>query len=332
MYFEFHNFFKREKNKSYNLSLQGLRGFAIILVVLYHLDFPFLSGGYIGVDIFFCLSGFLITKILTEKLSFKDFIKNRFYRLMPTLVLAVCFTIIFGFLFYTSVEYEKLAKTSLSSIFFVSNYFMMFDDLNYFSNIRNNYPLLHTWSLSIEFSFYIFAYFILVNSKNNLYFIITIIAMSFFSIYFINDPYLSFYSFITRIWEFLFGSLSFFLKDKKILKNNQIVNFSTFIIIISFLIFDKETFHPGQLTLLPVISSFIIMMHQNKLCKIFFNNLFLIFFGNISYSLFVWHYIVMVCFSNFYSIDNIINKLVIILISLVISLLNYKFVEQKFRK
>lgn len=315
------------------LSLQGLRGFSIILVLFYHFQIPYFKGGFIGVDFFFILSGYLIAKILEKEINFKDFIISRFLRLAPTLLVAILVTIFLGYIFYNSEDFLRLAEVSLSSILFVSNFYVMFEEINYFVDTKINFPLLHTWSLSIEFMLYIFTFLFYKFFKKKIELMMIIfIILSLLTTLIITNSIFNFYSPITRIWELFLGCMAYRVKKKSYFKNKLILNFSFIILVFSFCFFSKNTNHPGFITFVPALCLFINLLHQKYFFEFFLNNKILVFFGNISYSLYIWHYIILIFAQNFINTNEYVSKFFLIFLSIIVSIINYKFIDQRFRK
>ena len=167
----------RNINGSYNPRLMGLRGIAVILVLFYHLDITHFSKGYYGVDIFFVLSGFFISKSIIEGLeknnfSINLFYKKRFLRIFPLFIIVIIITNLAGFFLLTDFHLKKLGESSLFSTIGLSNFYFLGDD-NYFSEISASKPLLHLWSISIEMQFYtlIPLFFILYFFKRKVFLI-----------------------------------------------------------------------------------------------------------------------------------------------------------------
>ena len=143
----------------YKKEIDVLRFISVLSVILFHLDVEYFKGGFLGVDIFFIISGYLITNIILsdlniQKFSLKNFYLRRARRILPALFIVLFFTIIFGFIFLFPGEINYLNKTILSILFFVSNFFF-FKTTDYFDDMANQSPLLHTWSLSVEEQFYL---------------------------------------------------------------------------------------------------------------------------------------------------------------------------------
>ena len=137
-------------------NIQGLRAIAVISVIFFHYQVSYFEGGFLGVDIFFVISGYLMMLILDKKIDLDEiftFYLKRIRRLLPALLFVIVFSLISGFLLMSGESFERLGKTSLASIFFVSNFFF-WKEWGYFDLYSLNKPLLHTWSLSLEMQFY----------------------------------------------------------------------------------------------------------------------------------------------------------------------------------
>ena len=150
----------------YNPSIDGLRGIAISLVIIFHIWPEYLSFGYVGVDIFFLLSGYLITKIIYTKLEekkflLKEFYRNRVRRIFPSFIIVLFTILLFGYLFMFPIELEQLGRHIKSSSFFYEN-FRLIGEVGYWDDSAVLKPLLHFWSLAIEEQFYIFFPLILM--------------------------------------------------------------------------------------------------------------------------------------------------------------------------
>ncbi|WP_082890466.1 acyltransferase family protein [Halotalea alkalilenta] len=144
----------------YRADIDGLRTIAVVPVVLFHVGIMLFPGGFIGVDVFFVISGYLITKIIYGKItegefSISEFYRKRIDRLLPVLISVLLFCTIIGWVVNTPDEYSDLAKSIFSAVFFISNIFFFWTE-DYFSASSFTIPLLHTWSLGVEEQFYIF--------------------------------------------------------------------------------------------------------------------------------------------------------------------------------
>jgi peptidoglycan/LPS O-acetylase OafA/YrhL len=267
----------------------------------------------------------------------------RIRRILPLLLFVISiFGIISSLYLLPSVLFD-FSKAQLSSIFFFSNYFFFASALNYYDFSALLKPLTHTWSLSLEIQMYIFLFLmftiILRFSKKKITIVLIIILFLSFLISLITNLYnsqLSFYSFHSRIWEFLVGSLAFTVLDKlKSIPCKRYLSFSGFILIIfSLFLFNKNTNHPSYLTIIPVFGIFLIITFYQRLTfmNFFLQNKLLIFLGQISYSLYLWHYPIFAFCRNLNLLNNnYLLKIFIIALLLVLSFLSFRFIEQPFR-
>ena len=202
---------------SYRADIDGLRAIAVLSVIGFHAFPGKLKGGFIGVDIFFVISGFLITTIIYQnlrnnKFSFIEFYSRRIKRIFPALIFVLTSTALFGWYFLLSNEYEQLGKHLFFGSVFVSN-LILWSESGYFDTLAETKPLLHLWSLGVEEQFYIFwplIVYLLWKIKLNVKATVFIILLSslFYCIWQTdNTPDAAFYSPQTRFWELLVGSL-----------------------------------------------------------------------------------------------------------------------------
>tara|TARA_B100000900_G_scaffold68907_1_gene54131 strand:- start:710 stop:2695 length:1986 start_codon:yes stop_codon:yes gene_type:complete len=350
--------------------LNGLRFISIIAVILYHSKISFFNSGFIGVDIFFVLSGFFITQILlnqkkSNNLNIFLFLNKRFRRILPALIFVMIISSLVIYFFLYEPEHTKVTKDSLlySSIFFSNYYFYQYFG-DYFVRSSDYITLFHTWSLSIEIQFYIFfAFFYLTIFKIKILFknikLIILIFLIFSlvctqmganfslnfpfieekqSLYFFNQPWwASFYFPLSRLWQFLFGSYAALIlfKDDFIIKKNYsyISLIGIFLIILSFFILNKINTHPSLLTLVPVLGTYMIIVYNNNnsILSKFIGSSFFNKGGILSYSAYLIHYPLFVIFKiNFPNQFNII-LVPLILITFLFSFFSWKFIENPFR-
>ena len=274
----------------YREDIDCLRGISVLAVVFYHYNIAGFSGGFFGVDIFFVISGYLITSIILNDIYSGNFSLIKFYerrirRIFPALISVLLFTFILFNQIYLEDELKKLLQSILSSLLFYSNfYFLNFG--SYFNPINENFPLLHTWSLSIEEQFYLFFPLLVLIFKerlNSFIFLLIIFTILSFSlsqfggnlkftypyieqeINFFNIPQFAFYFTLTRVWEILIGSLIaiyLFFKKKKY-KNKLLTLIGYFLIFFSFICFNKYTYHPSIFTLVPIVGTVIIILYSD---------------------------------------------------------------------
>ena len=343
---------------SYRPEIDGLRGISIILVILYHLKISvknqnLFEFGYLGVDIFFVISGYLIGRIVLKKISeknfsFKSFYENRARRLLPALIFTIFLSLFLAITFLLPIDLIDYAKSILSTIFFTSNFFFFFTDIQYDAKNSLLLPLLHTWSLSVEEQFYLFfpiTIFLIIKyfQKFLLFFIVLGVFLSLILAEFIDSNIsksLNFFMLPTRIWELLIGTLIAFLELKKKnvvnkYKKNKIFPFFGFsLIFFSLLIFDNSTKHPSILSLIPIVGVGLILFSQmdqrDQILK-FLSSKILVNVGLISYSLYLIHFPILAFYRIYFGVLNLSDIFFVTPLIFLISFLSYKYVEKPFR-
>lgn len=323
----------------FRYDINALRAIAVVSVLLFHLKIPFFSGGFVGVDVFFVISGYLMTRIIFDQLdkdifSIIHFYNRRIKRIIPALIAMIAIVTIIGFFFYLPVEYkENELKASTSLLFFSNIYFWQHS--GYFDSSSDTNILLHTWSLSVEWQFYL-IYPILLWGINKIFksrsLIIKLMILSTFfmcglSIFWTyRSATASFYLLPTRTWEMLVGGLAMLLEKKEFFKSKILLTGSYLTIFLSVLLLDKTLKWPGIFTLLPIFSTFFILVnYQNS--YIIIKNRVVQFIGKISYSLYLWHWplIVFAQYMGYQLNPNIIFA--IIISSFLLAYLSYTFIE-----
>ena len=344
---------------NYRPEIDGLRCLAVIAVVFYHAKITFndniiFSGGFIGVDIFFVISGYLISTIIlkelleTENFSFTYFYERRIRRILPALLFIILCSLPFGWIFLYPIELENFSKSILYTLGFSSNFYFHFSGLEYGSPESILKPFLHTWSLSVEEQYYLIFPIILLLIFTYLrkYLVLLLITSLLTSLFFADwgskvFPSSTFYFIHTRIWELLCGSLLAYYEIKigSRSKNRYLNLVFSFIglslILLSIFYFDDQIFHPSLITLIPVIGVILVIWFTNEgdiITKTLSNKLF-VGVGLISYSFYLWHYVI---FSFAKNLDIYFNsnfeKFFLILIAILLSIFTFFCVEQPFRK
>ena len=344
---------------TYRSEIDGLRAIAVVAVILYHAQITILGyqpfkGGFIGVDIFFVISGYLITSIILKELvttgtfSFKHFYERRVRRILPALLFVMLVSLPFAWMYLLPSSFINFSKSILYSLGFSSNFYFHFSGQQYGAESALLQPFLHTWSLSIEEQYYIlFPIVLLITFKYFRKYLIHILILGFVISLGLadwanrNHPSLNFYILPTRGWELLAGSiLAYFEIIKGHRSQNQKLNFilpSIGLILIghSILFFNDELFHPSFYTLSPVIGVCLIIWYSNKneiITKILSTKLF-VGIGLISYSLYLCHYPIF-SFVRILQIDigSLIINFFILIFLFGISIFSYFFIEKPFRK
>ena len=336
---------------AYRPEIDGLRAWAVIPVILFHAQIAGFDGGFIGVDIFFVISGFLITSILITELQNDSFSIINFYdrrarRILPALFTVVVCCIPFAWIWMSPDQLLSFAKSVISVPIFSSN-FLFWRSTGYFEPTAAEMPLFHTWSLAVEEQYYIFFPLLLLFVKrylgNSLLLVVLLITLSnfFFSIWLTDfRPSASFLLLPGRIWELGVGSLLAFISITNT-RNKGFANLATFLglllISLSIVYFDNFTTHPGVLTLIPITGCVLIIMFAEPsgiLVRVFLSNSVAVEIGKRSYSLYLWHYPVF-AFLAIRGIDthsSAFGLIFSLLLISVLSIFSYEFIERPFRQ
>lgn len=336
---------------NYRKEIDGLRAVAILPVLLFHAGFSVFSGGYIGVDVFFVISGYLITSIILAELEQGNFSLKRFYekrarRILPALSVVLIATSILTFIFMPP-ELMKSFSNSLMSVVTFSSNFHFYATSGYFSTAAEHKPLLHTWSLAVEEQYYILFPFLLmaltkIGLRNIIKITITLTLVSLLLSQYLasNQQHdANFYLIFSRAWELLAGSLialtgiskkhySNTLRDALGLVGLSLIAYAMFT-------FDKRTPFPSFYTLIPIIGTVLLIIFTNKdsLVGKFLGNKLFVSIGLISYSLYLWH-------QPLFALTRLktegepteVTFMVLILLSFILAFLTYRFIETPFRK
>jgi peptidoglycan/LPS O-acetylase OafA/YrhL len=336
---------------SYRPEVDGLRAVAVLSVILFHAGVTGLPGGFTGVDIFFVISGFLITKIIVNALrerrfSFMEFYARRFKRLMPAALFMLLTTVVFGYWILTPDKYVELAKSAVYASLFLANVWFA-NNSGYFDQAAEVSPLIHMWSLAVEEQFYLlFPLFILVSFKAGgmrgvrfaiLALLVASLAASIlFSAHYPNG---SFYLLPTRAWQLCAGALLVFLPWQRLqLQQGPDALFITgALLIASAVVFlDAGLTYPGWLALLPVAGACLLIVSAHTPTSIGNRILSLpplVLVGRFSYSAYLWHWPIVSYYRVYVSERQFTatETASLILASLVSGYLSYRFIEERFR-
>lgn len=344
--------------KQTDAAIQGLRGLAIIAIIFYfakinYLESYFLPGGFLGIDIFFIIAGYFIgLKLFADKSKnhlnkLINFFNEKLRRLVPALMFMTFATYIFFVNIFAPKQLLDYSDSLIISNLFLSNYY--FNYLEIFFGERSSLliPFFHTSSISILFQgciIFILIYFtsLFVKKDNYLiYFVILLIFFTTISQYFLNyKPNLFYVDVLSRMWELIFGTIIYLLDKKKLFNNfgdfskNIIIFISSFLIIFSFFKVDVNFLKYSYQIFPFVISIGLIILLRNSDNFLLFalENKYLKFIGDISYSLYLWHF----SFFAYLRLDwienlSLINKITFSILILLISIFSYLFIEKPFR-
>ncbi len=327
----------------YRHDITGLRAIAALAILIFHID-PRFSGGFIGVDIFFVISGYLITRniwpaLANKNFEFSSFYAKRFRRLFPAYASVLACSFIAIVFFGLNTEITHFGVSAISSLFYISNiYFYSVSD--YFAPQMQLNPLLHTWSLSVEEQFYlVFPAFLLVCSKlknKGVHLFLAVAAVSFLLSQLLLEhfPSASFYMSPSRFWQFMAGGILAIVHFKiSSAIGAAIIAFSSYLILfLCFVFFTEQTVFPGFYALFPTIATMGLLLSgntQNSLTWLLSNPLCR-FFGNISYSLYLVHWPIIVFYKLLISPTlTASDKIILFGASVCLGYLNWLLVEQK---
>lgn len=330
-------------NHQFRTDINGLRAYAVVFVVLFHFNVFGFSAGYLGVDVFFVISGYLMTKIIVEKLehnnfSFVDFYLSRIIRIYPALLFLVLVLTALGLFVFIPEDLKNFAKDARYSLTFLSNNLFYEQSGDYFATSSHDKALLHTWSLAVEWQFYILFPIILYTvkklTKQTKY--IGILLLILFSCSFLlsvkltpENPIYAFFKLSTRAWELIAGGLVYFYFNQYSLSSikQKIIEYTGFgLLALSLIFLTKDTPWPGYAASLPVLGTVLILI-ANRQNSILTKPKFIQSLGSASYSIYLWHWPISFLLSYFLIQKNIINISFALLLSFILGWLSYKHIE-----
>jgi len=318
--------------------INGLRAIAVIAVVLFHFNNDWMPGGFAGVDVFFVISGFLMTSIILQKIEAGSFNLMQFYiaranRIIPALALLCLVLLAFGWFTLTPADYKTLGLHAASSVSFLSN-LVYWQEAGYFDAASFDKWLLHTWSLSVEWQFYIVYPIMLVAMRKFMsyaqlkHWILIATALGFVGGITITTlfPDAAYYLLPTRAWEMMFGGIAYLYPISLQYKNKRVFEYTGLgLIAASYILASEKTAWPGYAALLPVIGTFLVLQAKRNDSSITGNVVFQRL-GQWSYSIYLWHWPLVVA-TYYFSLSNgwlYLN----ILLSVVFGFLSYQYVER----
>lgn len=335
-------------SQEFRKEIQGLRALAVTGVVIYHCGFEFFAGGFVGVDVFFTISGFLITNSILWSIKNKSFSITKFYvrrirRLFPALVITLLSSCLVALVIYPPELVTKTFKSALAAFFSVSNFYFL-GESGYWDFSAKFKPLLHTWSLGVEEQFYLIYPLILLffYSKKLLRLVavmVSIMCLSLLSsvLWTPSQANYAFYMLPFRMFELILGGFICFLPDSKKYIGEKLAGIlvvgSLMVIVLSFIYFDEISDFPGWWPLLPCLSCCLIIYLKNaSISQPLLGNRCLTYIGKISYSLYLIHWPLIVFYTFLSQVKlGVDDKLILIFISFLLAIIMYKFIEAPFR-
>jgi peptidoglycan/LPS O-acetylase OafA/YrhL len=354
---EVHSFAIEAVQIKYRPDVDGLRTIAVFSVILYHVKitlggWQLLPGGYIGVDIFFVISGYLITTLLVTELaqsgriSVLNFYERRARRLLPGLLVVMLASLPLAWKYLLPEQLVDFAKSLVFSLFFTSNFYWHFSLQQYGAESALLQPFLHTWSLAVEEQYYIVFPLLLfaIYKRGRQYLAIILSFIMVLSLLFAQwmterDASFSFYMMPTRFWELLAGSLlalvalNNFTVNSDSLWQRAMPTLGLLLIVVSMAGFGFDAHHPGFITMIPVVGTVLIICfkRENGWVTRTLSRPTMVYLGLLSYSLYLWHYPIF-AFGRMVEIEpSVVHKVAWIILTLFLSAISYHLVEKPFR-
>jgi peptidoglycan/LPS O-acetylase OafA/YrhL len=345
--------------------IDGLRALAVTLVILCHLQISGFSGGYIGVDIFFVISGFLITNLLINEyqgnlagansgwISFRNFYLRRIKRIVPMALTVIIAALIYAYFNYSQARFSQVRNDAIWASLFGANIHYMQESLNYFQQAQAPSLLQHYWSLAVEEQFYLIfpAFFLLVlrvKIKAKSWLVAPLVAVSLVSLASLvsaittASPTQSYFSSFDRAYELGIGAiLALVLALRKFNLTSTLSNLLSIagiaLIAFSVLSFDASSRFPGSSALVPTLGTALILFSEINSAQLSvvgktFARKPLVYLGKLSYSIYLWHWLVMIIVREQISGSPLLINTLIITATLLLSLIGYKLIEHPIRK
>jgi peptidoglycan/LPS O-acetylase OafA/YrhL len=332
---------------AFRRDVNGLRALAVVAVVLYHFNVGGLTGGFIGVDVFFVISGFLMSGIIVRGLQRGNFSLLSFYwsraqRIIPALVFVAAVLLIVGWFFLSPNEYKLLGRHVRQSLFFLSNIGYL-NEAGYFDSASHGKWLLHTWSLSVEWQFYLALPVVLIavwklfpGKKAMVAVHVLVLIASLLTCLHLTHtaPEKAFYLLQSRAWEMLLGGLCFLLGSELKLSDfarRALESGGLLLIVASAFVLQSSDAWPGSLALLPTVGAVLVLAARRE-GSLWSHNRITEWLGTRSYSLYLWHWPLVAGLFYFYQQDNALWIAGAILLALLFSEVSYRLVEQPVRR
>lgn len=344
---------QRMKKSEYRPDIDGLRAIAVISVVIFHFNNGWLPGGFIGVDIFFVISGFLITGIVCREVvagnfSFRSFFVRRVRRILPAALFVTLVTLLAGVVFMLPADSRALSESAVATTVSLANvYFWLFLDNRYFAASTDTVPLLHMWSLGVEEQFYLIWPAILLalyklGGFRSLFFVSVILCAASFiasNNYVKTDFSFAYYMLPARAGELLIGCITYMLvsnvrSTKGIIYSQLLSIAGSLMLIWSFWFIDKESGFPGFISLAPTVGAAMLIASGSigtSLLGTMLSFKPLVRIGLLSFSLYLWHWPVLAFYRYAYGDITLVGGLVCFLLICMLTIFSYRYIEVPFR-
>ena len=334
-------------NLKYRAEIDGLRALAVVPVILFHAGFELFSGGFVGVDVFFVISGYLITTILIEdiekqRFSLVNFYERRARRILPVLFFVMLVCIPFAWMWMLPNQMKDFSQSLAAVSLFASNVLFWFES-GYFDAAAEEKPLLHTWSLAVEEQYYVlFPIFLILAwrfGKNRVFWLIVVMAAISLLLSewgWRNKATANFYLAPTRAWELFSGSIAaFIVQNNGVKKNNFLALLGLVAIIFAIFFYDETTPFPSVYALVPVLGVVLLVLYANKetfAAKLLSTKVF-VGIGLISYSAYLWHQ-PLFAFARMRLLEqpSVSLMLTLSVLSFALAYMSWRFIEKPFRQ
>ena len=299
---------RRAPPASHRRDIDGLRALAILPVILFHAHVPAFSGGYLGVDVFFVISGFLITGLIAPEIgqgrfSYLSFWERRARRLLPAMFLVIAATVLIAYWMLMPQELDEFGRSVVSIVLFSSNFYF-WEQTGYFDTWAQTTPLLHTWSLAVEEQFYLLFPAVLIAASRfkrlHPVAIVVLIGVVSFSIsaWWVHAyPSAAYYLLPSRAWELMLGAALALLRHSRGVSRSPLVtdvllSIGLCLIVIPVFLYDAFTPFPGFAALIPCIGTALVIWFGDQRSRVgmLLTNRPAVFIGELSYSLYLWHW------------------------------------------
>lgn len=327
--------------------IDGLRAIAVLPVIFHHAGFALFSGGFVGVDVFFVISGYLITRLILEELARGEFSIRRFYarrarRILPALFVMMFACIPFALLWMLPSQFLDFSQSLMAVMLFASN-ILFWRESGYFAAEAAEKPLLHTWSLGVEEQYYVLMPLALMLlwrfGRPRLFGGVVAAALVSFALceyasrYYIN---VNFFLIPTRAWELLIGSLCAIIHTRSEVKKQDVLSaLGLAMILVAVFVYDKHMRLPSAYTLLPVLGTALVLLYGSAgswTARLLATRA-LVGIGLISYSAYLWHHpLFALARIRTHATPDVVTMLVLAAAALALGALSWRYVEQPFRQ